>query len=257
LAGPGLWQYPYAYSGSLLDGSGNPLVYGTDWVGTLADGPETFCCTSSSTPAVTGSASLFRDWFHDVFGTAIDDPGILYANMLLMGDRTRESGSRMTLDFDPLWGAGKLRLRAFDGTGLDGPASWSTGSTCVDDGATVSVNVGSGVLSSAVDVIRAVIWWYDGRYHDNVDNDNINLRLTYDSGGTNHLVAIGDTLDNRQRIHHVPTVSGVQYKIKLVGSDVTADNEGCGTNSMRVFYSYFTEDSARESEEDLSYIRPE
>lgn len=257
LAGPGLWQYPYAYSATLLDGSGNPLVYGTDWPGTGASGPENFCCTSSSTPAVAGSASLFRDWFHSVFGTGVDDPGILYANMLLMGDRTQETGSRMTLDYDELWGAGKLRLRAFDGTGLDGPASWSTGSTCVANGATVSVDVGSSVLSSDVEVIRAVAWWYDGRFHDSVDHDNINMRLTYDSGGSTVIVAIGNSEDNRQRIHRVPTVSGVQYQIKLVGDDVTADDEGCGTNSMRVFYAYFTEDSDREEAEDLDYIREE
>jgi hypothetical protein len=194
-----------------------------------------------------------------VYGAGVDDPGILYTNLLLMGDRTQETGSRMTRDYDPLWGAGKLRLRAFDSTGLDGPASWDTGSVCVGNGAIVSEDVGSSVLSSDVDVIRAVIWWYDGRFDDGVttDHDNVNLRLVYESGGTDHLVALANTEDNRQRIHHVPSVSGVQYKLKVVGDNVTADNEGCGTNSMRVFYAYFTEDSDREMAENLCYIRKE
>ncbi|MDP2309213.1 MAG: S8 family serine peptidase [Pseudomonadota bacterium] len=258
LAGPSSVEFPYAFDSTLLDGSGNPLKYGTDWPGDGISGPQAFCCTSSATPAVAGAAALFKQWFLDIMGTEVNDPGILYANMLLMGDRTTQTGTDATLSYDNLWGAGKLRLRAFDGTGLDGPAGWDTGYVCVDSGTTVSVPIGSGVLSSDVDTMRVVSWWYDGRHDSGIDSDEVGMRLVYtNSLGSATIVAIDNTSDNRQRIHKDSPVSGMTYSVKFTALDVTADDEGCGANSMRVYYAYFYEDSDREEAEALDNVRPE
>jgi len=40
-------------------------------------------------------------------------------------------------------------------------------------------------------------------------------------------------------------VGGKVTSLKIIGYDVTADEEGCGTNSMKVYWAYFCEDSAR------------
>ncbi len=34
--------------------------------------------------------------------------------------------------------------------------------------------------------------------------------------------------------------------VAVQGYSVTADNEGCGSNKMKVYYAYFYEDSARD-----------
>lgn len=206
---------------------------------------------------MAGSAALFRDWFHDVFGSAVDNPGVLYTNLLLMGDRTDEDGgTRMTTGYDGLWGAGKLRLRTWDGEGLDGPAGWSTGSVCIDQGETYPITIGTGALPSDVDVIRATAWWYDHRHDEDTDNDRVTLRISHTVGGTTYNVDDAGS-DNRRRIHIAQPTPGYVYTLKLIGTDVTSDLEGCGDNSARVHWAWFYEDSDRETAEGLETVRPE
>lgn len=171
-----LYEYPYAYEDPLVNWASVQYIYGTDWVDPPdlpGNGPQTFCCTSSATPAASGAALLFREWYHDLIGADIDDPGLLYANLLLMGDRTVQNGTddddgtRTTGAFDNLWGAGKLRLRMFDDTGLDGPALWGDGTVCVDDGAGVTVSMSSAAhptVGVGADVLRVVAWWYEDEH---------------------------------------------------------------------------------------------
>jgi hypothetical protein len=255
-------QYPYPFSDSLL----SSLRYGTDWPDTSASGPESFCCTSAATPVASGAAALFRDWYLDQVDTSIDDPGILYANMLLMGDRTAESGSRLLEGYDNLWGAGKLRLREFDNAGLDAPWGWGDGSVCVSDGAYTFVTISSSTLSSDVDVMRVVAWWYDRRHDDSsttaIDRVSMQVR-NYDSWmvpllpWSGAVEADDSGTDNKLRVHIDNPTSSKYYRIRFSGDDVTSDGEGCGTDSMRVYYAWFYEDSDREAAEALPYIRPE
>ena len=41
-------------------------------------------------------------------------------------------------------------------------------------------------------------------------------------------------------------LSGRTFRLKITGADVTSDDAGCGTDSMRVHLAYFWEDSARD-----------
>ena len=81
------------------------------------------CGTSFAAPVVAAAAAVFADWYlNSPIGSLIEDPGVLMAAMLMMGDRGSSSGSkRLEKGFDPLWGAGALRLRRFDDAGLDDP----------------------------------------------------------------------------------------------------------------------------------------
>lgn len=256
LVAPGFWQYPYAYSDELEDLDDNPLVYGTDWLDSSLPPPNEFCCTSSSTPAATGAANLFKQYFEAERG-ALDSPALLYTNLMLMGDRTVEDGSRTLGAPDNLWGMGKLRMRIFNSEWMDNPFAYATGTTCVDHGSSVTLNLGSSSLSSEVDVLRVVTWWYDSRHDSGVDNDQVALKVQYTDGSTTTVEAIQGGTDNRRRIHLDELTAGVQYQAVFTGTSVTSDEEGCGSNSMRVYYAWFYEDSTRQSYEALSPVRPE
>jgi hypothetical protein len=47
------------------------------------------------------------------------------------------------------------------------------------------------------------------------------------------------------------------YTLEFIGANVTADLEGCGTNSMQIWWAYFWEDSMRDDADDSDYARTE
>ena len=190
------------------------------------------------------------------FSTLIDDPGIVYANMLLWGDRTATTGL-LTSGYSNLWGAGKLRLRA--PVLLDAPSRWATGRTCVHaNGAFVHVMTPNGPLSSDVDVMRIVVWWYDHRHDGGTDNDRMKLRVEkrLPAGAWSNHATPPLTDDNRLRYHEDFPPGGYEYRFKVEPVSVTSDVEGCGNNSAFIHWAYFWEDSDREPPV-LTPIRPE
>ncbi|NOY25171.1 MAG: hypothetical protein GXP62_04785 [Oligoflexia bacterium] len=214
--------------------------------------------TSGATPTVTGSAALYRDWYLDVAGTMIDSPGVLYASLLLMGDRYDESGTYLDSGFDELTGAGKLRMRKWDN--LDKPARADEGIVCVDDGSSSYISLDDDPLDADVDMVKATIWWYDHR-HDSgaAPHDKVHLALqAYDSRTSSWLtVKLSNTDDSKQRVY-VTGVANQKYRLKITGSDVTSDVEGCGTDSTRVYWAYLFEDQDRDTGTNLDdQIRPE
>ncbi len=250
---------PYADGRTLLDIQG-PTVHEYSYAsssGASDPYPGAINATSGATPAVTGSAALFRDWFLDTWGTYIDAPGVLYANLLLMGDRSDESGGYLDTGFDELTGAGKLRLRMWDN--LDSPALWSTGDECVTDGTTSTVNLGGIDLPSDVDMVKAVIWWYDHRHDSGVGHDKVDLTLqVYNATlGAWSTVRTSDTDDNKQRVY-LSSPTTTKYRLRLSGRDVTSDLEGCGTDGTRVYWAWVFEDQDRDTGTDLDdQVRPE
>lgn len=157
--------------------------------------------------------------------------------------------------YDPLWGAGKLRLRALDAAGLDDPYGADWGSVCVDQGDNVVI-AELDDMPTGVDVLKVVLWWYDDRHdttlgssHDKVDLylwDNPFLPFATDESN-----------DNKKRLFWSGMTGGEDYVITAVGRSVTSDTSGCGTNSMRVYYAWFYESSARETSEGLDNVRTE
>jgi len=216
------------------------------------------CCTSGATPTVAGAAALYRDWYLDVAGTLIDSPGVLYADLLLMGDRIDESGTYLDAGFDDLTGAGKLRMRKWDN--LDSPARADEGIVCVDDGSSSYISLDADPLAPDVDMVKAVIWWYDHR-HDGgtTPHDKVQLVLQrYNASlGSWSAVQSSTTDDNKQRVY-VTGVANARYRLKITGSDVTSDIEGCGTDSTKVYWAYLFEDQDRDTGTDLDdQVRPE
>ncbi len=213
------------------------------------DGDESIGGTSAATPVVTGSAALLREWWLDTYAHGIDDPGMLYTNLLLMGDRTGVNG-KITTGFDNTWGAGKLRLRAWDSEGMDSPLRWNSGSSCVDEDSDVLIQLSTHPMSADVDELRAVIWWYDPRHDHKSTTDDIKLYMQeYRNFHWDDMTGAVDTSsDNKKRIHleNSDINAGSYYRLRIDGAEVKSDKTGCGNNSVRVYWAFYYEDSDRD-----------
>ena len=203
--------------------------------------------TSFSTPAVAGAAVDYIDYYKTERSSLIDDPGILFANMLLMGDRQSTSG-KLTTDYSNRWGAGRLKMRIPEDGGLSGPWGYGSGWTCVQNGASSYININNGNdLGAGVDVVKAVAYWYDDRHGTYGFLDNVNMYLQRRQTGyasyTNVRVS-NSSWDEKERVFYENS-GNASFRIRLYGSSVTSDTSGCGTNSMKVFYAYFYESDDR------------
>ncbi len=207
------------------------------------------CGTSYAAPTVTATAIDFIDFYKDKFDDAIDDPGILFTALLLMGDRKSQKSatSKKLSRFDNRYGAGRLRARKFDKKGMDKPWGFKFGHRCVGRNEEVTIKIKNGKrLPNSVDVFKAVIWWYDQRHEVNGKLDDTDLYLEEKQGGQWKTVrsSISYT-DNKERVFETG-VGGKRLRLQIDGYKVTADATGCGTNKMKVYYGYFYEDSARD-----------
>lgn len=204
------------------------------------------CSTSQSSAAITGGLLNYVDWYinRGSWTDIRNEPGMIHANALLMGDRRNGNNSYMDTRYHHRYGAGQPEFRRFEAPFMDGPWGFGSGDVCVDDNEVVVIPInGGGTLSSAVDDIKVVAWWYDKRHEDSVAIDDIDLAL-YTTGGTS-LSHSSDSDDEKERVYY-SSAGGKALEIRLTGFDVTADNvSGCGTNSMNVYYAYFYEDDAR------------
>ncbi len=201
------------------------------------------CGTSFSAPAVSGAALDHIDQYKNNTSDLIDNPGILFSHLLLMGDREGQSGN-LSSGYDSLWGAGRLKMRKLDADGMDSPYGWGTGYTCVDDGQTVVIDINNGnAISSDADDFKAVIYWYDPRHEDGKSVSDLDLRLKT-TGGTTLRSSI-DYYDNKERVYY-SAIGGQTVQLEIDGWDVKTDTTSCGSNSMKVYYAYFYEDDDRD-----------
>ncbi|MEE9385041.1 MAG: S8/S53 family peptidase [Nannocystaceae bacterium] len=210
------------------------------------------CGTSYAAPTVTGTAIDFIDWYKVEYSDYIDNPGVLYVHLLLQGDRQTESGTYLATGYDQVVGSGHLRARRFDAVGLDGPWDYGRYSACVGHNTDVSIDISGGTLSSDVDTISAAIYWYDGRHHSSGTLDDIDLALME---GNTVLENSQSASDNKERVFH-DDPGGRDLSLRIRGFNVTADDEGCGDNRMRVWFAWYYEDSDRESHENLDDVDP-
>ena len=246
-----------------------------------------FCCSSAATPVVAGAAGVLRSWWLDravplgLNPAQIDNPGVLYALMLLMGDgrNTPETAPAPTFDpigYDPRWGAGALRMRMLEADGLDWPWGWDVGSVCVGTGDVVTVPIAEQPLSADVDVLKAVTWTYrQGHAYDGIV-PNVDLHLVR---GEPNPVGIGWPLyplsfvadiaqdvvppspdverDNKRRVG-VSNAGGFAWRLRIVGERMGSGTWGnCGAGKKRVWYAWMYEDSDRELNDVPECVPPE
>jgi len=219
---------------------------------------STACGTSYSAPTVAGSAIDFIDFYKSTFGNGIDDPTSLTANMLLMGDRQGESGF-LNIGFSNLWGAGRQKMRKFDSAGMDNPFQYGSLTTCIDHQTGIYQPLNNGNrISSDVDVLKAVVFFFDRRHEDGVMDDiNLFLERSSDNVTWTKVRSSVSAVDEKERVFHADFSGNYYWRLKVFGYSVTADQTACGTNSMKVRYAWFFEDSDREVAEDLDDIDTE
>lgn len=253
---PTLLEWPYVMESGLSTSGGVPC---SEYSYFRQSGSTTWCTsswagTSASTPLVAGSAALFREQFRSTLGDLILHPGVLYANLLHMGDRATTSSytaypPHWHLGYDSWSGAGRLRLRMWNKAGLDAPAYVRTGYTCVPHHTAVTIPVhGSKLLSTDVDYIKVTTYLYDFT-HDLSEDTAVNSHdiLLYEDDGSGWSLVAADTVgqDNKRRIFYEPT-EPARYKVEIRGINVFEENAGCGSSSTRVHYALSYEDNDRD-----------
>lgn len=229
--------------------------------------------TSFAAPVVTASAVILTDHYRRwlMKSDLLDDPGALYSNLLLMGDRsTGESSTnpptKSFSGFDRNYGAGRLRMRKFDTTsksflggvgGMGVPFMQESSSSCIGVGETLQINLNMmTALPNGIDVCKFVLWWYDRRHETLTDRDrivNIDIRLVRCDASWKPIEILAESasaLDNKERIFFAPPggLSGLRLAVEIVGvSGFIAgfDYGGCAPGKIRFYYSYFCESSAR------------
>lgn len=216
------------------------------------------CGTSYAAPTVTAAAVDFSDWYKTYNGSLyINLPGVMFASLLLQGDRQLGTSSTMLAGYNNLWGAGRLKMRKGDPAGMDSPYLWKVGQVCVEDGEEVVIPINSGTtLPNDVDDLKAVIYWYDPQHAQGIQIDDIDLLLERTNGFVVRQSVTYD--DNKERVH-ISGAGGHAYQLRIVGSFVTFDGPACGQDGMTVYYSFFYEDDDRDDGNgpSLSEIDPE
>ena len=218
----------------------------TSWGSYNEDG----CGTSFAAPTVTAAAANFIDFYRSIYSSWIENPGAIYANLLLMGDGQGVNGLSQYERYNSMWGAGRMHMRMFNDAGMDAPWGYGRYSTCVDDGETVSFNIGR--LAAGTQVFNAVAYWYDRThpYDGFIDDIDLRIRIRRDDGSTWTRSSLA-VYENKERVRGLlPTntdrTTTTGHTIELHGYDVDADHEGCGTNSMRVYIAWYFEDTRRD-----------
>ena len=214
---------------------------------------------SFAAPTVTAAAINFLDFYRQKNAGSVfmEDPGARHVNMLLMGDRTDEVGARMTVRYSNLFGAGRLKMRIKTNANMDYPSDWKVGQVCIGHNEVFQVKINSGnALLGTVDDLKIAIFWYDSRHQKGVAIDNVDLRLRTMAGVS--VLSSLSTADNKERIFY-NAAGNKALKFEIIGTNVTSDEAGCGTNKMLVYWSYFYEDDFRDDVDGplASVVNPE
>ncbi|MEZ4320828.1 MAG: S8 family serine peptidase [Myxococcota bacterium] len=128
--------------------------------------------TSYAAPVVSGAAANYKHFLVSAFGSGpTNQPGVLNAHMLLMGDGTRyDTFIDTNRDVDPRTGTGRMKMRLFTPEGMDFPwafHSWrsevSNGDSIVLPavGASTEVDSEGTTMSSDVDLLDMAAYWYE------------------------------------------------------------------------------------------------
>lgn len=200
--------------------------------------------TSVSTPILASAATVFQDFYANERSRLVDDPGILYANLLLMGDRWASASCPAGTDycdgpnagFDPKSGAGRFRLRTFSSSANPkdlNQASWASGRLCVGKDP-VDVPIPSPATPPADPWFDAVARWTDA--DGRVGGVDIELFEVVDGVPT----PLGSDTSNDTKKRARGQGSGnasATYFIRFTGRDVrTKRNDFCPRNEQRVHF---------------------
>lgn len=214
-----------------------------------------FGATSSAAPVVAGSAAVLKDHLMDIFSTSIvNNAGYLYATMMLMGDGELEGGgtASATTAMDDIWGAGRLRMRMFNGDGMDGPWRMRLFSRVISDGEVETdllVNPdSSGVnqeVSADVERLKATAYWHEPNI-EHANQAEISLAVCKASSSC---YTGSNPSDQHQRVSLGNAVSGEEWYLKLTGLYVPKSKDSNyyhREEKRKVYVAMYFEDTDRD-----------
>jgi hypothetical protein len=182
--------------------------------------------TSLATPAVTGAALLYREFYLTKYSRLIEDPGIAMVNLLVRGDR---SAAPSTNGHNVGVGAGRLQMWMTNTPALTPSWGWGTGRVCVADGEEVTIPI-RGSLPADVKGLRAVAWWKDtpGK------RDFVDLAVLRNGAVVKQDSANAD-VKKRVALTGSELTPSAQYELRLFGDDIRGRDE-CGSNQEKLVY---------------------
>jgi hypothetical protein len=209
--------------------------------------------TSFAAPLIAGAAVDMRDWWllngpgSFGYGTGfMNDPGFTYVQLLLMGDRVLENGTRTKTGFDGLFGNGRFRARKFDTSGMDDPWKAQVSAFYISEGAISTFHINGGLaLAAGVDRLVAAIWWPESNYPGGADI-TMAVRQTC---GTGSFTRDDSSYDNKKRVFidgSDTAVAGRCWAIDLRAYTVPASSWQGGLHRRYVYLAYYYEDEARD-----------
>lgn len=238
----------YRYRTEMADGSSPGTFFGFNDLG-----------TSFSAPVITATAVAIVDHFKRTISNNIDDPGILFATLLLMGDRAVDGGGKSLSTHDRGYGAGRLKVRRLDDVGLDRPWGHLFTSFCIGRTQVVSIPINNNQpLPAGVDIFKAVLWWYDRRHEHPalLDIANLDLQLVELNPDLSEkpvpLRESKSVSDNKERVFFASGLAGrrVRLKVSAVGGIDDSFSYDCPVNPglLRARVAVLWEDSARDND---------
>ena len=210
--------------------------------------------TSISTPLLASAATTYQEFYMDKRSALADDPGILYANLLLMGDRYARdgtcSGSALYCDgpnegFDSTLGSGRFRLRTFSSAASPSDitsGSWKTGRLCVDHGDVLKVPMPAPGTWPTQAYWDAVARWTEPAEGTN----DITLRIISELDDVEVVLSedftpatSGAVTDVKRRVGSfvsTPIPPGTKFYLEFEGTSVVQDSDSCPGAGQRVHY---------------------
>jgi len=209
--------------------------------------------TSFAAPLIAGAAVDMRDWWllngpgSFGYGTGfMNDPGFTYVQLLLMGDRQLENGTRTDTGFDGLFGNGRFRARVFNTAGMDDPWKAQVSAFYITQGQTSTFHINGGLaVTSGVDRLVVAMWWPESNYPGGADIV-MAVRQTCGTGSFNRY---DYSYDNKKRIFidgSDTTVAGRCWAIDLTAYSAPASAWQGGLNRRYIYLAYYYEDEARD-----------
>jgi len=193
--------------------------------------------TSFSAPEVAAAAAVYRDWYMNSWSSFIDEPGMLMASLLLMGDRYSGDGLQRNTGFDWELGAGFLKLDTSYPVGSSLTSATSLHKKCVSSRWETPVVRGPLTLQLLPTEINAVVSWYDVDYDEGgalTDYDLVLVRRTPTSESI--VLSSCSRRNNMERVHYdLPTGDSIAYYVWRIDPMGAPASDHICSGSTRVY----------------------
>lgn len=212
--------------------------------------------TSFAAPIVAGAAADLKDFFIGYYGQLLANKvGLMFANMLLMGDGEIEDGNQEpTTPVDPRWGVGRLRMRMFNEVGMDSPwrHRWGYCTLSQSEVFELALNPDASDVNQPVpedvEFFRAALWFHEPNLGTGVNTSVVPFLINQDGTGNTYLCS--SAAPQSQRLFLEDQIRAKAWTIKATGGYLPASldpqDPWYGETKRRIFVAAYFEDRDRD-----------